>query len=78
MAAIIERRRGCTTASPLWTWLGLHQVVTPCCAAGSPPTDVLAGMLALLRWLGPVLPRLQFKKESSLRCPNLLFNAIQA
>ncbi|MGE6211507.1 hypothetical protein [Comamonas aquatica] len=78
MAAIIEGRRACATASPPWTWLGLHQVVTPCCAAGSPPTNVLAGMLALLRWLGPVLPRLQFKKESSLRCPNLLFNAIQA
>ncbi|MDH1814967.1 hypothetical protein [Comamonas aquatica] len=78
MAAIIERRRACATASPPWAWLGLHQAATPCCAAGTPPTDVLAAMLALLRWLGPVLPGLQFKKESSLRCPNLLFNAIQA
>jgi len=66
VAAIIERRRACATASPPSAWLGQHQVVTPCCAAGSPPTDVLAGMPALLRWLGPVLPRLQFKKREQL------------
>jgi len=63
VAAIIEGRRACATASPPWAWLGLHQAATPCCAAGTPPTDVLAAMLALLRWLDPVLPRLQFKKK---------------
>ncbi|WP_368922950.1 hypothetical protein [Comamonas aquatica] len=49
MAAIIEGRRARATASPPWAWLGLHQAATPCFAAGTPPSDVLATMLTLLR-----------------------------